>query len=93
MDTNQLLIFALILVVVVVVVVLVMKKSKPKMMRHQRPPLMLGRGNGRVVAPHKESFVDQYTMDVPVSVENPLWMNSIPDSQKNPWIANIPGNY
>jgi|SRR5579872_6985036 len=98
MDKSILLTIVAIVVLAVVVILLLTRKKNPKMMRRQRPPLMLGRGNnrnGRVVAPpvKQERFVDQYTMNVPIGVENPLWMNSVPDGNNNPWISSIPGSY
>lgn len=89
MDTKTFLIWAVIVIAIVVIIVLMIKNSKPKMMRH-RPPLMLGRGNGRVVAPNKESFSDQYTMDVDVKAQDPLFMSSVPVN--SPFIGNIPVN-
>lgn len=46
-----------------------------------------GHVNKPVIAPITESFTDQYTMNVPINTENPLYMNSVPDSLVNPWTA------
>jgi hypothetical protein len=103
MDTAMKVFVAIVVVFVIIfVLMLVMKKDNRNNMRH-RAPLMLGRNgggnghNGRVVAPghghmRNEGFIDQYTMNVPISVEqDPLFMNSIPS--QSPWIGTIPNGY
>lgn len=66
--------------------------SRKKMMRQ---PLLVR--NGRVVSPvmmknSSENFSDQYTANIPIDYgggKNPIFMNSVPDSDKNPWVGSI----
>jgi hypothetical protein len=98
MDTAMKVFVAIVVIFVIIfVLMLVMKKDNRNNMRH-RAPLMLGRNggnNGRVVAPHmnRERFIDQYTVNLPINVEDPLYMTSVPDSPQNPWIGSISGGY
>lgn len=66
-----------------------LKSRKNKMMRQ---PMMVR--NGRVVSPTmmnsmSEGFSDQYTVNSNVQAQNPIFMNSVPDSPKNPWVGSI----
>ena len=67
-----------------------LKSRKNKMMRQ---PMMVR--NGRVVSPTmmnsmSEGFSDQYTVKfLTVQAQNPIFMNSVPDSPKNPWVGSI----
>ena len=104
MDTAVKVVIAIVVIIVIIwVIMVVMKKDNRNNMRH-RAPLMLGRNgggnghNGRVVAPghghmRNEGFIDQYTMNVPINTEDPLYMNSVPSSPQNPWVGTINGGY
>jgi|SRR5271170_3454356 len=97
-STKAVICFLVICGIVVVVVVAVNKKDKnlkSRKNRMMRQPMMVR--NGRVVSPTmmnsmSEGFSDQYTSNVPISYKdggNPLYMNSVPDSPKNPWVGSI----
>ncbi len=82
--------------VVAVIVMAVKKKDntvKSRKMKMMRQPMMVK--NGRVVSPtmmnsmNSEGFSDQYTVNTPISAQNPLYMNSIPTSKDNPWVGSI----
>lgn len=91
METCTVLAIFLAIVALVTIVLLVKcKKENPKFMMRHRAPLMLGR-NGRVVSPVKEKFSDQYTMDVPINTNDPIFMTSVPDEPSNPWIGSTSG--
>jgi len=96
-DSGLKLLGALVVIALVIwLIVWLVRKNNglPKSGRMMARPMMMR--NGRVVSPYmnrKEGFTDQYTANIPISANNPIWLNSVPDSSSNPWVGSIPGEY
>jgi len=91
---SKILLLTFIVVVVGCGILWAISKKKKNMPKRMRAPMMMR--NGRVVSPfmnsRSEGFTDQYTANIPISTENPIWMNSVPSVQ-SPWIGAIPNEY